>query len=339
MKCPNCGSEVSLEDRFCGDCGHPLTAPAATTPPPLVQVSPPPPAHTFTPPPPPVRTGTGSHFPALLLVITALFLIGSATFILFLLSPSRPLSKLLPNLSQVLNVPSPTAGQQPAGSDGDDAPPTQSLPTPTVLERLTQTPKAAVTSTQKPIPTKSQTNILYQNDFSGDSQNFSTSSGGCTNRIEDGEYYLETTEILTACAKGIKGTDAGDFNLAVKARFVGDPGSLDLLGVRVRAEEKKFSDTGYSFMLNTLGDCSLVIEKPGDSQEAAPDQECPVQLKGSNLIEVRGLGSNLTFSLNGKLVYKISDTTYTRGIVALVSQTTFDSSATAAFDDLLVTAP
>lgn len=332
MKCPNCGSEISPEDRFCGDCGQPLTAAATPTPPP-------PPAPTFTPPPPPARTGADSHFPALLLVIAALFLVGIAAIVLLLLSPSRPLSKLLPNLSQVLNAPSPAAAQQPAGSNGSDVTPTQLSLTHTVMARPTQTPKAAVTLTQKPIPTEPQTKILYQNDFSVDAEKFSASSGGCTNRIKSGEYYLETTEILTACTKGIKGTDAGDFDLSVKARFVGEPGSLDLLGVRVRVDEELFKDTGYSFMLDTLGDCSLAIEKPGDSQEAAPDQACPVQLDGSNLIEVRGLGSSLTFSLNGKRIYTISDTTYAKGIVVLVSQTTFDASATAAFDDLLVTVP
>jgi hypothetical protein len=179
--------------------------------------------------------------------------------------------------------------------------------------------------------------VLHQDDFSEQRDPIITDVGEV--RWQDGELRLLATKANQTCVAGFQYL-VDDFHLEVVARPIQVyPNSL--YGVQFRLDPAAPKVSGYWFRIDGNNTCQLCKRLSDQTLKCLTDwQPCAANSKGENRIEIEAVGTALSATVNGKSVFKLSDNTYSKGIIGLAAGNGENTTGTVvSFDDLVITKP
>jgi hypothetical protein len=360
--CPHCGAPVPINDRFCGECGRPVDAPAAVVPPAAPPPSgagmPPPPGggqvgpgpgvavpggSTMRPPPSdaaarrsggrlplPLLLGGGALLCLLVACVGGFLVFGSELFGDGTATPGA-------GGTRVAGVTATRAG----GLNVTPGQPTRAPATPrpdTPVPADTDTPAPADTDT----PEAPQADVFVADDFSDpdaldwnlrDNEDYRIA-------IEDGQMLMNMIKPEWA-AWSTAGRSFEDGTVRVEAAWV-DGADDNEFGVLFRVNEGTGDDEFYSFGISATGEYSLWLREGGDWTELIPWTESPAISTGQgdfNTIEVIVEGSDFTFLINGEEVDSLNDSALERGKAGLYLASSDAGDTTVVFDNFQVLKP
>lgn len=212
-------------------------------------------------------------------------------------------------------------------SDGDKGTPASIAASPTVVP---------ITPTIAP-----QIEVLFEDDFSNPSSNWSTGEDGDARlAIEDSMFRIQVN-----APQNIYWTTAGqnftDVHIDVDSKKLAGPDPAEY-GVVCRYNETNGIYNFYYLVI--AGDTYAAIVKVvnGEQQEiSARDRKFdPIQGgNASNHITTECVGNRLSLSANGTELLSVTDDTHTSGDVGLIVTTYEEGGADVKFDNFVVTAP
>jgi len=222
----------------------------------------------------------------------------------------------------------------------DKAPDVIAGPAPSV-QKLTNTPQADSSS-----PLVGQTALpgfdpsaVYFDDFSnpGSGWDQEGDNDGITN-YENGQYRISvTTTSMLMWATAHKNFN-GDVNIEVDATKAAGPDD-NQFGVICRYQDP---DNFYRFLISSDGYAVIASRKNGEARYLSADKMQPsdaiLQGEATNHIRVSCIGSDLSLSINGREVARVTDTSFTSGDVGLLAGTFANTGVDILFDNFSASA-
>jgi len=207
----------------------------------------------------------------------------------------------------------------------------------------TETPVSPPTSTATPtVPTTTPTptpKILFSDDFSDDGSGWVTYDEYDGRVIyEDGCLYVTDYTNPEFAMYGESQRYFTDFIIEVETRLVGGTDdNWHLVGCR-------FKDEGNTYWFGISADGYYTINKEVNGKVevlVAPTRSVYIHQGRdvTNLIHVECIGSSLSLSVNGHLLRKVTDATFTGGDIALGANSLAGTFTEVTFDNLVVTEP
>jgi len=224
--------------------------------------------------------------------------------------------------------------------DGDGATPPP--PTPTFLLPATPRQPTAVppTSTPRPIntPAPAQTGVLFQDDFgdTGSGWEVGDYEGGSVG-YKDGAYFVR--------GEGGGGVMWGAANRSFEnvvievdaTQILAPANNNNSFGIKCREQDS----TGYGFVISGDGYYSIQIIVDGNWDPLVEWTTSDAIRQGNSTNRIRAIcdGPHLALFVNGELLAKVEDNTYTEGDISLTA-TTFEEEPTEIhYDNLIVRQP
>ena len=197
-----------------------------------------------------------------------------------------------------------------------------------------------------PTPTSTPAQVLFKDDFSNDSSGWDTYSDedGGTAFYQDGWMHVRNYALNEGADVSYANQYFTDFVLEVETKFV--DGSEDNWHVITTRDD----GTGnyYSFCISADGYYTMAKWADGLRTEFREPTRSIYIKEGKgviNIVRVECVGSDLSFLVNGHLLGKVSDSTFTGGDIALGASFPANVSHSesqfteVAFDNIIITAP
>jgi len=322
--CPNCGTEVSEDTRFCPECGRPFMIVG--------------------------QVGNGKNKKKIAGIIVACVIAIVVMIVLFSIKPWERtyILSVSVNPSQAGFV-SPSGGEYESGAQvtlianpasgytfdhwSGSASGTTSTTTITVDLDMT------LTAHFKTIPTVPE--VLFSDDFSDEA------SGWVTYDEFDGRVaylngclYIKDPTIPELGMYGESQRYFTDFILEVETWLVGGTDvNWHIVACRFQDENNYYSfdisADGYYAITNWIGGEMVPLTGSSGIYSSYIHQGQGV----SNLIHIECIGSSLSLSVNGHLLRQVTDTTFTGGDIALAAEAQAGTFTEVAFDNIMVTKP
>lgn len=191
------------------------------------------------------------------------------------------------------------------------------------------------------LPTTSDSNVLFQDDFSDTGSGWYTSSDSdglmdYSNGVFDMQVYTSDLLLFTTANQNLQ----SDVVIDVDTFKAGGPDD-NAFGVICRYVDP---DNFYFFIISSDGYAGVakyennelyVITESGQMDYT----EVITQGASSNHITASCIGSTLTLTVNGTQLYSITDTSFSRGDVGFVAKSFSIGGVDINFDNLVVTKP
>jgi len=187
--------------------------------------------------------------------------------------------------------------------------------------------------------TPKTTKILFSDDFSDESSGWVTYDGFDGQVIyRDGCFYIKDYTDPEGTMYGESQRYFTDFILEVETRLVGGTDyNWHVVSCRFKDEDNSYdfgigADGTYVIAKWVNGNIIYLVES---TYSAYIHQGQGV----TNLIHIECIGSNLSLSVNGHLLKKVTDTTFTGGDICLAANSLAGTFTEVAFDNIVVTEP
>jgi len=196
-------------------------------------------------------------------------------------------------------------------------------------------------------PVTTDTNILYQDDFSDPSSGWarSTDADGITD-YDDGAYRIRVDTIgpddsgmdMWAYA----GVDLeGDVRIEVDVTKIGGPVENDM-GVLCRYSQKDDAHNFYYFLITSDGYAAIFKMKDSTPNMISGEEWQPsnaINATVANHLRADCIGNELTLYVNDQEVLTATDSEFTGGDIGLIAGTFEEPGVDIRFDNLMVTKP
>jgi len=210
------------------------------------------------------------------------------------------------------------------------ATPTNTPRPPSPTPRPTDTPQPSPTATITPPASK----LVYQNDFSRETDDWPTRSGdGYSRKYVNGEYHI-TLQLENSVYRSMLARDLEDFDVQVDARLVEGP-NTNAYGLLFRYQD---GDNYYLFRVFPSGHYWLSKRVGGEWTTLIAKIESGYihQGKETNRLRVECAGHWIRLYANDQYLNAVLDNTFREGQVGLAVSTWADGNVGAAFDNFKV---